>query len=69
MRMLHYTQSRRKYESRDMVGETASRMSILLKVLRVYQPGGLSERSSVLWALTNTKEAATAHDVVEELRL
>ena len=42
---------------------------ILFKVLRVYQPGGLSERSSVLWALTNTKEATSAHGAVEGLRL
>ena len=42
---------------------------ILFKVLRVYQPGGLGERASILSALTNTQEATSAQMAVESLRL
>ena len=42
---------------------------ILFKVLRVYQPGGLGERASILSALTNTREATSAQEAVEDLRL
>lgn len=42
---------------------------IYYKILRVYQPGGLNERSVTLTALTNVQEATGAQLAVEALRL
>ena len=46
-----------------------SPQGIFFKVLKVYQPGGLHERSSTLAALTASREASTPQEAVEELRL
>ena len=42
---------------------------ILYKILRVYQPGGLNERSTTLTALTTVQEADGGQQAVESLRL
>ena len=46
-----------------------SPQGILFKVLKVYQPGGLHERSETLTTLTRTTSSATAKEAVEALRL
>ena len=46
-----------------------SPQGILFRILRVYQPGGLNERSETLKSLTATTSATTAKDAVESLRL
>ena len=46
-----------------------SPQGIFFKILKVYQPGGLQERSTTLAALTVSREVGTAQKAVEELRL
>lgn len=46
-----------------------SPQGIYFKILKAYQPGGLSERASTLQALTSTVEAEGPRQAVEELRL
>ena len=41
---------------------------IVYKILKVYQPGGVTERSATLMALTSTKAAATASEAVDSLQ-
>lgn len=54
----------------DLVASRELRpQAILFKVLKTFQPGGLNERSETLAALTASKEASTAVEAVQRLRL
>ena len=51
-----------------VAGRTLSTRSILFKVLRNYQPGGVAEKAETLQALTSVKSVRLPKEAVERLR-
>ena len=51
-----------------VAGRTLSTSSILFKVLRNYQPGGVAEKAETLQALTSVRSVRSPKEAVEKLR-